>query len=563
MSSIAFLPADLKLATASDILPYYEKLIHAAIQSSEDFQLWLRQRSELESYVSEDFAWRYIRMTCNTLDEGIKEHYLKFVEEIQPVLAPYQDGLNKKMLEVSAFADSRHEALTLYLKRVKTEAELFREENIPLQTEAQSLAQAYSSVQGNMTVMHQGKELTLSQAGLLLKENDRSLRQVVYEKIQGRRYQDKDQLSDIFTKLRSIRHQMSLNAGFDNFRDYMFMALNRFDYTPDDCARFHESIRKHIVPLAASIHEKRKKAMMLDKLQPFDLEVDMFGRAPLKPFSNAEELLSKTKLCLEKTDAFFEYTLSTLEEMKQLDLESRIGKAPGGYNYPLSKTGVPFIFMNASGSLRDVETLIHEAGHAVHSMLTRNLELAAYKETSAEVAELASMSMELLTRPNWNEFFEGTAELTRALNEQLEDIILTLPWIATIDKFQHEVYLHPQESAEEINQRWKRINQEFSTGKVDYSQYEPYTYYSWQRQLHLYEVPFYYIEYGFAQLGALAIWMRSLKEGEAAIRDYKRALEAGNTKTIPEIYQLAGIRFDFSDQYIGVLAAFLKGQLTE
>jgi oligoendopeptidase F len=247
--------------------------------------------------------------------------------------------------------------------------------------------------------------------------------------------------------------------------------------------------------------------------------------------------------------------------MKQLDLDSRIGKAPGGYNYPLSKTGVPFIFMNASGSLRDVETLIHEAGHAVHSMLTRNLELSAYKETSAEVAELASMSMELLTRPHWSEFFSDESDLKRALNEQLEDIILTLPWIATIDRFQHEVYLNPSESAEEINLRWKKISEEFSTGKIDFSGYEHFSEYSWQRQLHLYEVPFYYIEYGFAQLGALAIWMRNMKEGQLAIEDYKKALEAGYTQSIPKIYNLAGIQFDFSDRYIQDIALFLEKQI--
>lgn len=561
MSSQSFLPDNLILSDAADVLPFFEALIKAEIQSQEAFSAWLKKRSDLESFVSEDFAWRYIRMTCNTLDETIKANYLYFVTEIQPVLAPLNDQLNQKMLSEAHWADNQHKELMLYLKRVKNEADLFREENISLQTEAQELAQSYSALQGNMTVTHQDQVLTLSQAALLLKENNRALRQEVYEKIQQRRYSDKDALSEIYTKLRAVRHQMAVNSGFLNFRDYMFTALNRFDYTPEDCFQFHESVRKYIVPLAAKIHERRKKALLLDKLRPFDMDADPFGRKPLKPFGNAEELLLKTKACLAKTDAFFEYTLNTLEEMNQLDLDSRIGKAPGGYNYPLSKTGVPFIFMNASGSLRDVETLIHEAGHAVHSLLTRNLELSAYKETSAEVAELASMSMELLTRPHWSEFFSDESDLKRALNEQLEDIILTLPWIATIDRFQHEVYLNPSESAEEINLRWKKISEEFSTGKIDYSGYEHFTEYSWQRQLHLYEVPFYYIEYGFAQLGALAIWMRNMNEGQPAIEDYKKALEAGYTKSIPEIYNLAGIQFDFSDRYIQDIALFMEKQI--
>jgi oligoendopeptidase F len=373
--------------------------------------------------------------------------------------------------------------------------------------------------------------------------------------------QDKAPLNDLFDQLLQKRHQVALNAGFSNYRDYKFQELGRFDYTVEDCRHFHASIRTYIRPLAEELYQHKQTQLQLNELLPYDIEAEPEGQKPLEPFMNGDELLEKSIEVFHRLNPYFGDCLKKMKALGHFDLDSRKGKAPGGYNCPLSETGAPFIFMNASGSLRDVETLIHEAGHAVHSLLTCNLELIAYKETSAEVAELASMSMELLTRPHWSDFFPDESDLKRALNEQLEDIILTLPWIATIDRFQHEVYLNPSESTEEINLRWKKINKEFSTGKIDYSGYEHFTEYSWQRQLHLFEVPFYYIEYGFAQLGALAIWMRNMKEGQPAIEDYKKALEAGYTQSIPEIYNLAGIQFDFSDRYIQDIALFLEKQI--
>jgi oligoendopeptidase F len=300
---------------------------------------------------------------------------------------------------------------------------------------------------------------------------------------------------------------------------------------------------------------------LLGELKPYDLDVDKFGREALKPFDNSVELYDKTLLCLTKTDTQFGEVLQQLHNLNQLDLESRMGKAPGGYNYPLLKTGVPFIFMNASGSLRDVETLIHEAGHAVHSVLTHNLSLAAYKETPSEVAELASMSMELITRLHWDEIFENKEELQRAKQEQLEDIILTLPWIATIDRFQHEIYTAVNPTMEDITKIWLETLAQFGTQEVDFTDYQSFLDNSWHKQLHLFEVPFYYIEYGFAQLGALAVWREQMNKGNDALEAYKKALKAGSTVSIPEVYSLANIRFDFSAAYIQTIAAFLSDQL--
>jgi oligoendopeptidase F len=559
--SNSFVPANLKITAASSVMPYYEQLLNLSINSHTEFETWLHNRSELESFISEDMAWRYINMTCHTQNEEYKNNYLDFVNNINPVLSPLSNQLNTKMIESEKWANSDDKALHLYIKKVKTEIELFREENIAIQAKLQNLAQTYSSINGSLSIQHQDKELTLQQAALYLKNKDRAVRKEVYELINLKRQTVKDQLNELFVEMIQLRQQLAKNAGFDNFRDYMFKALNRFDYAPQDCYNFHEAIAEHIVPLAKKIHKERKKAMLLGELKPYDLDVDKFGREALKPFDNSVELYDKTLLCLTKTDTQFGEVLQQLHNLNQLDLESRMGKAPGGYNYPLLKTGVPFIFMNASGSLRDVETLIHEAGHAVHSVLTHNLSLAAYKETPSEVAELASMSMELITRLHWDEIFENKEELQRAKQEQLEDIILTLPWIATIDRFQHEIYTAVNPTMEDITKIWLETLAQFGTQEVDFTDYQSFLDNSWHKQLHLFEVPFYYIEYGFAQLGALAVWREQMNKGNDALEAYKKALKAGSTVSIPEVYSLANIRFDFSAAYIQTIAAFLSDQL--
>lgn len=561
MSSLIHFSPDFNLQSADDVLPFYDTLINATINSSETLDSWLKDRSLLESIISENAGWRYIKMTCNTENESLKQDYLKFVTEIQPVLSPLSDKLNKKMLQAKAFVKADDAALQLVFKKVQNEVDIFREENVEIQSKLQTLSQQYASISGSLSIEYEGNKLTMPQASRLLKNNDRLVRKEVYEKIHLSRYAVKDKLNHIFTEMLQLRTKMARNAGFSNYRDYMFKALNRFDYTPSDCYLFHQSVATHIVPLAKQLLKQRKKAMLLNILQPFDTEVDMFGRAALTPFTDSAELYEKTLRCLEKTDAMFGQVLRRLHNLSHLDLGSRIGKAPGGYNYPLYKTGVPFIFMNASGSLRDVETLIHETGHAVHSVLTHSLPYISFKELPSEIAELASMTMELISRKNWSEIFTDDEQLKRALTEQLQDIIATLPWIATIDRFQHEIYTCGDYSEEAVTKIWLETLQMFSTSEIDYTGYEHFLDISWHKQLHLFEVPFYYIEYGIAQLGALAIWRNSLSNQNQALADYKKALSLGSSQSIPQIYETAGIKLDFSDDYLKDLAVFIQTQL--
>jgi len=298
--------------------------------------------------------------------------------------------------------------------------------------------------------------------------------------------------------------------------------------------------------------------LQLNELKPWDTGVDPLGREPLKPFDGGEDLLTKTLTCLTDTDPFFGACLQTMKERKLLDLESRKGKAPGGYNYPLAESNVPFIFMNASGNLRDVETLVHEAGHAVHSFLMAPLALNAFKNTPSEVAELASMSMELITMDAWNIYFNNEAETKRAQLEQLEGVITTLPWIATVDAFQHWVYVNPNHTREERATKWLELTKRFGSGMVDYGGFEDALKYSWHKQLHIFEIPFYYIEYGFAQLGAIGMWKLFSENKTNGIDLYKKALTKGYTVSIPEVFKTAGLSFNFSPEYVYQLFDFVN-----
>ncbi|MCS6795901.1 MAG: M3 family oligoendopeptidase [Raineya sp.] len=555
-----FLPENLQVQSWENILPFYENLLSRQIQNVHDLRQWFRDRSELESMLSEDLAWRYIRMTCNTADETLAQSFNDFVSNIQPQATEYTHKLNEKCLQ-SPFLTQLEQlepAFRITIRSLRKQAEIFRQENIPLQTQLQIKEREYGMIAGAMTITWEGKELTLQQAANLLDEPERHTREKAYFAIQNRRYEDKDRLDTLLSELISLRHQVAVNAGFKNFRDYAFASLGRFDYTPQDCFAFHEAVKKEVMPLINEIFEQRKTLMRLDSLRPWDLQVDVQGLPPLKVFETTEELTEKTILCLDKLDVFLGNCLRRMREMGHLDLASRKNKAPGGYNYPLAEIGYPFIFMNATSNLRDLTTLLHESGHAVHSVLCKDLEINSFKEPTAEVAELASMSMELITLPFWDIFFKNEKDLKRAKKEHLEDILTVLPWIACVDKFQHWLYENPNHSIEQRKEAWISIYSEFSPQIVDWQGLEHFKAYHWQKQLHIYEVPFYYIEYGFAQLGAIAVWQNTQKDLQKGLNDYLNALALGYTKTIPEIYQTAGISFNFSAEYIKDLVSFVQ-----
>lgn len=556
-----YIPYEFTITDWLTLEPFFKELAERKIGSKAELEQWLRDTSELEAVVSEDACWRQIKMTCDTTDKNLEEAFTYFCMEIQPRLQPYADLLNRKLIECPFTAELDQQKYFTYLRSVKKNIDLFREENIPLQAELSVMQQQYGAIAGKMTVEVNGEEYTLQQASKFLESHDRALREEVYRKIQERRLQDKKAMHDLYSQLVAKRDEVAKNAGYANYRDYKFVELGRFDYTKEDCFQFHEAVKMHVLPLIEKIYRKKKDKLKLDTLRPWDTEAEPEGTEPLKPFTGGNELYEKSVKCFEQLNPFFADCLRKMNEMRHFDLESRKGKAPGGYNCPLSESGAPFIFMNAAGQMSDVTTMVHEGGHAIHSFLSHRLELSAFKEYPMEIAEVASMSMELFSMDKWDAFFDNPEDLKRAKEHQLERTITIFPWIAIIDKFQHWVYENPSHTEEERTKRWMEILEEFSTNSIDYTGLDAYREIGWQRQLHLFEVPFYYIEYGIAQLGAIGLWMQYQQNPQQALNNYVNALSLGGTRTLPELYAAADLKFDLSPDHIKTLMEFTAREM--
>ncbi|MFN2439558.1 MAG: M3 family metallopeptidase, partial [Chitinophagaceae bacterium] len=375
-----FLPEDFTITNWENLQPYLEELLNRPINSNKDLEQWLADMSELEAVISEDASWRQIRMTCDTENKELEKAFEFFVMEIQPKIQPYADKLNRKLVESEYTKGLDQQQYFTYLRNVKKSIDLFREENIQLQAETAVMAQQYGVITGKMTVEIDGKEYTLQQASKFLESSNRGLRETVYRKIGDRRLQDKDQLTELFNGLVQKRNAIAKNAGFQNYRDYKFVELGRFDYTKEDCFQFHEAVKTHILPLVDFIYDRKRQKLGLDSLRPWDTEAEPEGIKPLTPFQTGEEMVNKTIACFKNMNPFFADCLVKMKEMGRLDLDSRKGKAPGGYNCPLAETGAPFIFMNAAGQMHDLTTMVHEGGHAIHSFLSHPLTLTGFKE---------------------------------------------------------------------------------------------------------------------------------------------------------------------------------------
>lgn len=557
-----FIAEDLVVDAWGKIESYFQDLLDREIDSVQNLEKWMLDRSELDAVLEEEQAWRYIKMNIDTRDEALGKAFAFWVKEISPNVAPYSHKLNVKLVESPFLNDLDQEKYRIYLRGLKKAIEIFREENIPLFTEMETKQQEYGAMAAKMTVEIDGEKMTMQKAAQFLKSTDRAKRELVFATMNERRLQDRDTLDKLYDALIALRQQIAKNAGFDNYRDYMFAAMGRFDYTPEDCADFHASIAQEITPIVNSIDAGRKEKMGLESYKPWDGSVDASGKEPLKPFEGGEELINKSIDCFYRLRPYFGECLETMKAMKHLDLESKEGKAPGGFNYPLYEIGVPFIYMNAVGSQRDLVTMVHEGGHAVHSFLSRDLDLCDFKSVPSEVAELASMAMELLSMDAWDEFYSDEEELKRAKSEQLEKVLSGLPWIAAIDKFQQWIYT-TEHTADERRAEWANIMGLLGSAEVDWEGHEEAYLNMWQKQLHLYEVPFYYIEYGMAQLGAIAMWRSYKQLGETALDNYMDALRLGYTKSIGELYQAAGIEFNFSQEYVKELADFVKAEMAK
>lgn len=552
-----YLPETLTINAWKDVENFFSELENRNINNETELLQWIADRSETDAALDEEYRWRYVRQSCDTENPIYKKAYEDFIQDVLPNWMATNNTLNKKIANNEHTKLLDQDRFSVYLRQLHAQLKLFREENIPLSQQTQLLAQKYAALIGAMTIENNGEEITLPQANVFFQNQDRALRKSIFEKTVQRRMQDKAELNAIFDELLKTRHQIALNAGYTNYRDYMFEELGRFDYDVNACEQFHEAIKTEVLPLVNQIYKQRKQALNVEELCPYDLDVDVKNLPALKPFETQQELIEKSIQCLHKVNSFFAECIQIMQNMNHLDLDSRKGKAPGGYNMSLPEIGVPFVFMNAAGTNKDLETMLHESGHAVHSFLMRTLPYNFDQEVPSEMAELASMSMELMTFEGLDAFYND-ADKERAISTHLEGIITMLPWIALVDKFQHWIYTNPTHTAEERETKWLELHKELSSEEIAWQGYEDYRKVFWHKQLHIFEMPFYYIEYGIAQLGAIAVWRNFTVDKTKAVENYKAALKLGYTKTLPQLYQTAGIKFDFSKEYVSELMRFLN-----
>ena len=546
-----FVRATDRLSDWSRIQPYFEDLLARPIEKLEQLNAWLVDWSELAACIDEVGTDRYVKMTCQTSDPEYEKAYLTFVEQIEPKCKPMWHRLETRYVASPAVDALPRARFEVFNRSVRNRVELYREENVALEVEEAKLEQKHHKISGAMTVEYEGKEQTLQQLARYLEGTDRCIRRQTWELGTKRRLQDAEALEDIFDELLGLRHRMARNAGLADYRAYAFRAKERFDYTPEDCITFHEAIEKACVPLVRDFQEKRQAALGLEELRPWDLSVDVKGRPPLAPFETIGELIDKCAAVFERVDPELGEQFRQMAGRDDLDLESRKGKAPGGYQSTYHESRRPFIFMNAVGIQRDVRTLIHEGGHAFHALACRHDPLLHYRNAPIEFAEVASMGMEMLAYEHFDVFYSGS-DLVRAKRQQLEGIVAIFPWVATIDAFQHWMYTHPEHTRAERRDRWLALHDRFG-GIEQYNGYEEGLARSWQKQLHLFQVPFYYVEYAIAQLGALQIWLNANDDRGQAVRDYRRALPLGGSRPLPELFQAANTRFDFSIDTLGPL----------
>jgi oligoendopeptidase F len=552
-----FVPKDADLGDWAQIEPLFLELEREDPKTAEELEAWLLKGSELGACIDEEGSLRYIAMTCKTDDPEVEKAYMHFIQEISPKVQPHADKLNRKYVnhpESKTLAAGKH---LVFDRNTRKAVEMYRDENVPLFVELAKLGQQYQKTIGAMTVMFEGKEQTLQQMSVYMEKNDRFLREKAWRAVTERRMRDKETIENLFDEMLKVRAKVAANAGYKNFRDFTFDAMMRFDYTPADCEKFHAAVEELIMPVVKKIQRKRKDTMKLGALRPWDLAADPLGRPPLKPFDKSDKLSAGCgKIFASLSDALGKKFQSMID-LNLLDLDSRKGKAPGGYQSTLQERRMPFIFMNAVGIDRDVWTMLHEAGHAFHVFETRNLDLLDYRSAPLEFAEVASMSMELMGMPYLKEFYSDD-DARRSATQHLEEVIGLLPWIATIDAFQHWLYTNPGHTRQQRADFWLALMDRFG-GIVDWTGLEDARACNWHRQLHIFLHPLYYIEYGIAQLGALQLWLNAKKDKAAALKSYLNALSLGASEPLPKLFEAAGIRFDFGRETIEPLSnAVLK-----
>jgi oligoendopeptidase F len=551
-------PVAFSKAGWSDIAPYFDDLVERPLDAG-TVDEWLRAWSRLEELVTEAAAEAMIAYTIDTSDPEKEKDHLRFSTEILPKMEERSVELARRFVALGYETPE----LATTLARFRTSIEIFREANVPIFAELEELSARYQRITGSMTVEWDGVERPLPQLQPFLKSADRAVRERAFRSATQPYIEERSALAGLFDRMYELRQRAARNAGFANYRDYVFPAKFRFDYAPADCERFHEAVERSATPAVARVLEHRRQRLGLDALRPWDLAVDPYRAAPLRPFQTVDEFTGKARRVFDEVDPVLGGQFQTMIDERLLDLDSRKGKAPGGYCETLHFRGRPFIFMNAVGLVDDVMTLLHEAGHAFHAFASHRQPLIWQRHPGSEAAELASMSMELLASPHLAQptgYF--TPEDHRgAWLEHLEDVLLSLVHIASVDAFQTWIYTSADGGdAAARDEAWLRIRERFEGG-VDWTGLERERVARWYRQLHIFMYPFYYIEYGIAQVGALQIWRNSLRDPVQAVARYREALALGAVRSLPEMYRAAGARLTFDPALIGELVQLVEEQI--
>ncbi|MEO0513754.1 MAG: M3 family oligoendopeptidase [Planctomycetota bacterium] len=559
-----FVAADFDPSDWDQVEPYFKTLLERDLPTGESLEQWLADYSELSAVMSEYGSRRNIEHACHTDDADIEKAYMHWVENIAPKLAPLGNDLKRKYLDAPGLPELNPQRYDILTREWKASFELFREANVPLSTKVTKLNSEYDKLIGAMLVEYDGKTQTLQQLARYQEETDRDVRQATWELSANRRLQDQEKIDQIFQDMFELREQMAQNADCDNYLDYSWKSWQRFDYTPQDCQDFASAIESVIMPRVAELDEQRKASLGVETLRPWDGAVDVKGREPLRPFPEdaPEKMVSGATEIFRKIDPSLAEDFATLKFGPNLDLDSRKGKRAGGFQASLSESKQPFIFMNAAGTQRDVDTMLHEAGHAFHYMwASQNEPLMFMQHAPIEFCEVASMSMELMGCDHYGVFYDDQDQANRAKRKQLEGIIRFFPWMATIDMYQHWLYTHPGHDIAARTEAWKQIAGRFTSPVLDYSGYDDVVAHRWHAQLHLFHIPFYYVEYGIAQLGALQLWLKYKNDPKAALQGYREGLSLGGTKPLPELFEGAGIKFDFTQATLGPLIDAVAAEL--
>jgi oligoendopeptidase F len=543
------------------IAVFYQELNDRALDAA-SLESWLADWTHLDDRISETFTRLYLAMARDTMDEAAEKRFNEYLESVYPAAQTADQALKNKLLA----SGLEPPGFDIPLRNIQGEVELYKEENLPLLVEERKLSAEFDKISGAQTVIWEGDELTVEQLKPIYQDVDRAARERAWRMEMDRRLEDRETLNKLWGRFLNLRGQLAANAGLPDYRAYRWQEMQRFDYTPEDSLKFHEAIEHVVVPAAARVYARHRDLLGLQTLRPWDVDVDPLGRPPLQPYKKASELESKAASIFRQLDPQLAGYFDTMRRESLLDLDNRKGKAPGGFCTDLAVEKRPYIFMNAVGVQNDVRTILHEAGHAFHVFETEHLPYHQQVQVGMEMAEVASMAMELLTSPYLavEGSFYNEAQAARARIEQLEEVLLFWPYMAVVDAFQHWAYTHPEAALMPANcdEAWSGLWDRFMVG-IDFSGYEAEKATGWHRKLHIFQYPLYYIEYGLARLGAVQIWRNSLLDPQGALMSYRQALRLGGTASLPELYEAAGAKLAFDEFTLGEAVALIEETIAE